>query len=189
MYAGGTMLQRFYVLITAATAFLTVTAAPIAHAAPLIDPNATLQQNLQNFYPVAVRIIVFLAFLAVIYAGYVYITSFGKPERITEAKNWLIAAITGLALILLVPVVLDVLDSIKAQLPTPSPSTAAPATSTTPLQSGSDSTAGAGSAASDSPSSSTVSPDANSTSGAAAAGFDASKSIEGAGGISGQPPK
>jgi hypothetical protein len=81
----------------------------------LIDPACTLQENLQHIYPISVKIIIFLAFLAVIMAGYTYITSFGQPERISEAKNWLIAAISGVALILLIPLIMNALK----QLPLP----------------------------------------------------------------------
>lgn len=83
----------------------------------IIDPKCDLKQNLEKLYNVSVPVIVLLAFLAVIYAGYIYITSFGQSERITEAKNWLLAAVGGLALILLVPVILKTLDIIKVQLP------------------------------------------------------------------------
>lgn len=85
----------------------------------LIDPDCTLQQNLQHIYPIAVRIIALLAFLAVIYAGYLYITSFGQSSRIDEAKAWLLAAVTGIILIILVPVIVSTIES----LPVPGRST------------------------------------------------------------------
>jgi hypothetical protein len=78
-----------------------------------------LQQNLETLYPTSVKIIIFLAFLAVIYAGYTYITSLGQPDRIAEAKNWLIAAISGMALILLIPLIMTALKDIPYPGKTP----------------------------------------------------------------------
>ena len=106
------MVRQLFVLIARAIALFTATFAPFVHAAPLIDPEKTLQQNLETFYPVAVQIIIFLAFLGVIYAGYLYITSFGQQDRITEAKNWLIAAVTGVVLVILIPVIIREIEKL-----------------------------------------------------------------------------
>lgn len=84
----------------------------VAGAQGLINPKGTIQENLETLYPTAVRIIALLAFLGVIYAGYLYITSFGQPARIDEAKNWLIAAVTGVVLIILVPVIVRTIEAL-----------------------------------------------------------------------------
>jgi len=102
------MIRRLWFAMFAAV----VSVAPAAHAA-LVDPNKTLQQNLEAFYPVAVNLVIFLAFLGVIYAGYIYITSQGQPDRINEAKAWIVAAVTGVVLILLVPVIINELCNLK----------------------------------------------------------------------------
>ncbi len=91
---------------------LTMFFASAAHAQSLINPKLTLAENLSELYKIAVPIIAILAFLAVIYAGYIYITSLGDPGRINEAKAWIIAAVTGVALILLVPVIINTLCAI-----------------------------------------------------------------------------
>ncbi|MEK7184325.1 MAG: hypothetical protein AAB701_02285, partial [Patescibacteria group bacterium] len=64
-----------------------------------------------------VRIISVLAFLAVIYAGYLYITSFGVPARLDEAKAWLWSAIIGVTLIILLPVIVRTIEMLNKRLP------------------------------------------------------------------------
>ena len=83
----------------------------------LIDPKCTIQENLEHVYPIAVRIISVLAFLAVIYAGYLYITSFGVPARLDEAKAWLWSAIIGVTLIILLPVIVRTIEMLNKRLP------------------------------------------------------------------------
>lgn len=92
----------------------------------IIDPTATLDQNLTKLYTQLMPVMALLAFLAIVYAGYIYITSIGKPDRINEAKSWLISALVGLAFYLLIPVILSFLSA-------PGPFGAPP---TSPLPSG-----------------------------------------------------
>jgi len=47
-----------------------------------------------------------LAILVMIYAGYVYMTSQGNPDSIKTAKDLIIGALVGLALIILAGVIL-----------------------------------------------------------------------------------
>ena len=47
-----------------------------------------------------------LAGLVMIYAGYIFITSQGNPDGIKQAKDLMIGALTGLALIILAGVIL-----------------------------------------------------------------------------------
>ncbi|MCL5407150.1 MAG: pilin [Patescibacteria group bacterium] len=47
-----------------------------------------------------------LAVLMIIYAGYLYITSQGNPDNIKQAKDYIIGALVGLALIILAGVIL-----------------------------------------------------------------------------------
>lgn len=99
-------------LFLACAALLLLCMPLVAGAQGLINPKGTIQENLETLYPTAVRIIALLAFLGVIYAGYLYITSFGQPARIDEAKNWLIAAVTGVVLIILVPVIVRTIEAL-----------------------------------------------------------------------------
>ncbi len=77
----------------------------------LICPNQTIGQNLERLYEISVPIILTLAFLVVLYAGYLYITSLGRPDAVNEAKNWFVAALVGSALILLLPLIIDFLGT------------------------------------------------------------------------------
>ncbi|MFA6493383.1 MAG: hypothetical protein WCV58_04550 [Patescibacteria group bacterium] len=47
-----------------------------------------------------------LAVLMIIYAGYLYITSGGNPDNIKQAKDYIIGALVGLALIILAGIIL-----------------------------------------------------------------------------------
>ncbi len=53
-----------------------------------------------------VTIVGSLAALMFIYAGYVYVTSQGNPEGITQAKDIIIGVITGIVLLILIEVIL-----------------------------------------------------------------------------------
>ena len=111
------MFRRLVVGIGIMVVLLSGVGISTAQAAPLIDPTKTVAQNLETIYPIAVRIIALLAFLAVIYAGYLYIASFGVQARLDEAKAWLGAAITGVVLIILLPVIVRTIDMLNERLP------------------------------------------------------------------------
>lgn len=78
-------------------------------AADLISPKATLAQNIKNIYDKSLGVILTIAFLVVIFAGYTYLTSFGNQEKINQAKVLLIGAVTGVILLLMIPLLLDFL--------------------------------------------------------------------------------
>jgi len=90
---------------------LSVASPAFAQGDSLIQADATIAQNLQKVYETSVPIILTLAFLVTVYAGYLYITSLGNPEAVSEAKNWFIAAIVGSALILLMPLIIQFLGT------------------------------------------------------------------------------
>lgn len=62
-----------------------------------------------------VTIVASLATLMFIYAGYIYITSQGNPEGITQAKDIIIGVITGIILLFLIEVILVKTVGIKWQ--------------------------------------------------------------------------
>lgn len=48
-----------------------------------------------------------LAVIMIIYAGYIYMTSQGNPERVNLAKEIIIGVITGIALLFLIRIILS----------------------------------------------------------------------------------
>jgi len=53
-----------------------------------------------------VTIVASLAVLMFIYAGYIYVTSQGNPEGVSQAKDIIIGVITGIILLFLIEVIL-----------------------------------------------------------------------------------
>ena len=62
-----------------------------------------------------VTIVSSLAVLMFIYAGYIYVTSQGSPEGVTQAKDIIIGVITGIILLFLIEVILVKTVGIKWQ--------------------------------------------------------------------------
>lgn len=62
-----------------------------------------------------VTVVASLAALMFIYAGYVYVTSQGNPEGVTQAKDIIIGVITGVLLLFLIEVILVKTVGIKWQ--------------------------------------------------------------------------
>jgi hypothetical protein len=62
-----------------------------------------------------VTIIASLGALMFVYAGYIYVTSQGNPEGITQAKDIIIATITSIILLFLIEVILVKTVGIKWQ--------------------------------------------------------------------------
>lgn len=54
-----------------------------------------------------------LAVLMMIYAGYLYMTSQGNPDNMKQAKDYIISALVGLALIILAGVILRSVIGVK----------------------------------------------------------------------------
>lgn len=66
----------------------------------------TVGDYITALYPWVLGVCVSLATLIVIYAGYLYVTSQGNPESTKTAKELIIGALLGLALIILAGVIL-----------------------------------------------------------------------------------
>ncbi|MBI4022759.1 hypothetical protein HY375_01170 [Candidatus Berkelbacteria bacterium] len=90
---------------------LPTTATSAACGDQVIDPTKPINENLSCVYKKSVSLMFLLAFLVVIYAGYLYITSFGSPDKVNEAKEWLLGAVLGTLLLLLIPFILDALNA------------------------------------------------------------------------------
>jgi hypothetical protein len=74
-----------------------------AHAeAPAIDDNfQPLYDKLLEYYNgLFVPLAVVLAGMVIVYAGILYATSEGQPEKINAAKEWIMGAIIGLVIVL-----------------------------------------------------------------------------------------
>lgn len=76
------------------------------------DTEKDLQNagNISNYITILYKWVVpfaaGLAVLMIIYSGYLYITSQGNPDNIKQAKDYIIGALVGLALIILAGVIL-----------------------------------------------------------------------------------
>ena len=97
----------------------------------LIDPNKTIAQNIESLYNQSLGIILTIAFLVVIFAGYTYLTSFGNQEKIGLAKNLLLGAVIGVIFLLMIPLILNLLGANELSTP------ALPAAATQTTSSGS----------------------------------------------------
>lgn len=53
-----------------------------------------------NFYSWSIGVGVFVAFGVIIFAGFLYVTSAGNSTKVSEAKKWIIAGISGLIILL-----------------------------------------------------------------------------------------
>jgi len=78
-----------------------------------LTTESTLPDYVNYVFYLALWIGIGLSFVLLFYAGFLYLTSFNNPERITSARQWIKAAILGL-LILLTSIL--VLESINPQL-------------------------------------------------------------------------
>lgn len=76
----------------------------------LFDTTITpLHTMIKQFYGCSLEILPFLASIVIVWGGYMYITSLGNEEKVREAKNWIIAGISGLIIILFIPLILKTL--------------------------------------------------------------------------------
>ncbi|MBI2590203.1 hypothetical protein HYW32_04275 [Candidatus Berkelbacteria bacterium] len=73
----------------------------------LFNPKKSIEENLPELYQNLLPILFLLAFLMMIYSGYLYISSFGDEAKVKEAKEVFTAALTGLALMLLIPLIVE----------------------------------------------------------------------------------
>lgn len=75
----------------------------------LVKPGCTISDNIVNIYQKSISLAFLVAFLVLVYAGYMYITSLGKPDQVKSAAELLTGVVAGIALLLLIPLLLDAL--------------------------------------------------------------------------------
>lgn len=68
-----------------------------------------LSSCFSEIYNLSLRILPIIVLIILIYAGYLYISSLGSESRVGEAKAWIAAAITGLVILLIIPLLLRLL--------------------------------------------------------------------------------
>lgn len=68
--------------------------------------NTDFGQYLSKILTWLVTIVASLATLMFIYAGYIYVTSQGNPEGVSQAKDIIIGVITGIVLLFLIEIIL-----------------------------------------------------------------------------------
>lgn len=76
---------------------------------PSMFGNLTGTEYFNSVYLWAIGIAFSAAVISIIYAGYKYVMSQGEPAKISEAKELIISALTGIALLILAGVVLNAL--------------------------------------------------------------------------------
>ena len=87
----------------------------------LVKPECTISDNIVNIYQKSIPLAFLVAFLVLVYAGYMYITSLGKSDQVKSAAELLTGVVTGIALLLLIPLLLDALG--LTNNPTPATTT------------------------------------------------------------------
>lgn len=70
-----------------------------------------LSQYMDKFYPWAISVCSGLAIIMLIYSGYLYVTSAGNVEQVNKAKEFIVGALSGLALLVLASLVFKTLAS------------------------------------------------------------------------------
>lgn len=81
----------------------------------LENKTTTVGSLVTELYKWAIPLGTALAVLVMIYAGYIYITSQGNPDSVKTAKDLIIGALVGLALIILAGVIMR--NVIGGQIP------------------------------------------------------------------------
>jgi len=119
-------LRKLLTALLTSALFVLGAATPV-FAAQNSEVAAFTSQTLNTFIIIGTIASVFF----IVYAGYKYITSTGKPDAIEEAKTTLRNALIGLVLILGATVIQSILSSAFSN---PSPDTTATAISLTPIQ-------------------------------------------------------
>ncbi len=71
--------------------------------------GSSLASNFENLYNLSLRVLPVIVLIILIYAGYLYISSLGNESRVGEAKAWITAGITGLVILLIIPLILMLL--------------------------------------------------------------------------------
>lgn len=83
----------------------------------LIKAECPITDNLRNIYQKAIPLAFLLVFLVIVYAGYQYIISLGNPEKVKSSAELLVSVVTGLALLLLIPLIVQALGLDKNPAP------------------------------------------------------------------------
>lgn len=102
----GALSATFGVLVGRATVVMAQSPGQNPDPNKLIDPNATIQTNLIHIYNQSLGILLWIAILMLIVTGYIYITSMGSADKIKLAKDLLGTTLTGIILLLLIPLIL-----------------------------------------------------------------------------------
>jgi len=71
-----------------------------------VGPAANVADYVTNILKYGLPILGGLAFLMLIYAGYLYMTSQGNPETIGRAKDIIIGVIVGIVLIFMIRIIM-----------------------------------------------------------------------------------
>jgi hypothetical protein len=115
LLASGAMLVR----VAPALAQTTIS---ISDQIPGSNPTSTGPGGfVSNFYQFALLIGGLLAFCVIVYGGVRYMTSAGNPSGQSDAKEWIIAAITGILLLAGAYFILKVINPelVTLKIPTP----------------------------------------------------------------------
>ncbi len=97
-------MKKIYFLILSALIFLPQAALAVETEFGPVNNIAEYVNNILNWL---LPIVGGIALLAIIFAGYKYITSQGNPEAIGQAKDIIISTITGLVLLFLIKIIID----------------------------------------------------------------------------------
>lgn len=97
-------MRKIYFLILGAIAFLPQTALAVSTEFGEVNNIAEYVNKIMTWL---LPIVAGIALLAIIFAGYKYITSQGNPEAINQAKDIIISTITGVVLLLLIKIIIN----------------------------------------------------------------------------------
>ena len=106
------MRKAFFTSLTIFIGFLVV--ASFAQALTIDNPirAQTIQQLIEDIITAVRNVVAALSVIAFIVASILYATSSGLPERMQQAKSFLIYTIIGVAIILVAQAVINTLQSI-----------------------------------------------------------------------------
>ena len=76
-----------------------------------IEDGDVLNNYIAEIYPILMVIAALSAVLMIIFGGYKYITSEGDAKKLEEAKNTLMSAGTGLILIIIAALIVDLIGT------------------------------------------------------------------------------
>ncbi len=127
------------ILISLLTAFSVVAVGRVAVAAEFFDKSRGIAGYIDSIFKYALGAAIFMAVAALVFGGISYMVSYGNPEKVNDAKEIIIAAISGLVVILISVMLLNVLDPRLTTLTNP----ATMELNTTPVEPGAQDVGGA----------------------------------------------